>query len=180
MSRIGKQPVPIAKGATVKINGDEVAVSGPLGNLSINLRPEVTVALDEENKQVVVERKDDSRTARAMHGLTRSLINNMIIGVTEGYKRDLMIVGVGWGANLKGNKVELNLGYADTRVVEVPANVNCEVKGQSIKISGCDKQAVGQLAAKIRQHRKPEPYNGKGVMYVGERVLRKQGKAFGN
>lgn len=180
MSRIGKKPIDIAKGATVKINGSEVAVSGPKGNLSITLRPEISVELSEDGKQVAVDRKDNSRPARAMHGTTRALISNMIQGVTEGYKKDLQIVGVGWGANLKGNKVELNLGYADTRVVEVPAGVDCEVKGQSIKISGCDKQAVGQLAAKIRQHRKPEPYNGKGVMYVGERVLRKQGKAFGN
>ena len=180
MSRVGRMAIPIAKGATVKVSGTEVAVNGPKGDLKITLHPEVTATVDTEAGQVVVERNSEARIARAMHGTTRALINNMIVGVTEGYKRDLMIVGVGWGANLKGNKVELNLGYADTRVVEVPAGVNCEVKGQSIKISGCDKQAVGQLAAKIRQHRKPEPYNGKGVMYVGERVLRKQGKAFGN
>ncbi|MFI4861978.1 MAG: 50S ribosomal protein L6 [Phycisphaerales bacterium JB063] len=180
MSRVGRKPIDIVKGVTIKVNGDEVAVNGPKGDLKINTRPEVKVTLDEENNQVVVERTSETRLARAMHGTTRSLIQNMIVGVTEGYQKDLQIVGVGWGANLVGNKVELNLGYADTRVVEVPSNVNCEVKGQSIKISGVDKQAVGQLAAKIRQHRKPEPYNGKGVMFVGERVLRKQGKAFGS
>ncbi|XAL99861.1 50S ribosomal protein L6 [Phycisphaeraceae bacterium D3-23] len=180
MSRVGRKPIDIVKGVTVKINGNEIAVNGPKGDLKINTRPEVKVTLDEDNKQVVVERTSETRLARAMHGTTRSLIQNMIVGVTEGYQKDLQIVGVGWGANLKGNKVELNLGYADTRVVEVPSHIDCEVKGQSIKISGADKQAVGQLAAKIRQHRKPEPYNGKGVMFVGERVLRKQGKAFGS
>lgn len=180
MSRVGRKPIDIVKGVTVKINGSEIAVNGPKGDLKINTRAEVKVTLDEDNKQVVVERTSETRLARAMHGTTRSLIQNMIVGVTEGYQKDLQIVGVGWGANLKGNKVELNLGYADTRIVEVPSHINCEVKGQSIKISGADKQAVGQLAAKIRQHRKPEPYNGKGVMFVGERVLRKQGKAFGS
>jgi len=179
MSRIGKQPVNIAKGVTVKVAGDVLSVDGPKGNLKITLRPEVTVTVDDDAKQVVVTRNGETRIARAMHGTTRSLINNMIAGVVEGYTKELKIIGVGWNAALKGNKVELNVGYADTRVVEVPGGVTCEVKNQDIKITGADKQAVGQLAAKIRQHRKPEPYNGKGIMYVGEKVLRKQGKAFG-
>lgn len=179
MSRNGKKPVTIAKGVTVKVNGDEVAVSGPKGNLTLTTKPEVKVALSEDGKEISVERADETRFARAMHGTTRSLINNMITGVAEGYTKELKIVGVGWSANLKGNKVELNVGYADTRVVEVPTGVTAEVKGQDIKISGADKQLVGQTAAKIREHRKPEPYNGKGIMYTDERVLRKQGKAFG-
>jgi len=179
VSRNGKKPVTIAKGVTVKVNGDEVAVSGPKGNLTLTTKPEVKVALSEDGKEISVERADETRFARAMHGTTRSLINNMITGVAEGYTKELKIVGVGWSANLKGNKVELNVGYADTRVVEVPTGVTAEVKGQDIKISGADKQLVGQTAAKIREHRKPEPYNGKGIMYTDERVLRKQGKAFG-
>lgn len=179
MSRNGKKPIDIAKGVTIKVNGSEVSVSGPKGNLALTTKPEIKVSLSDDGKQVSVERVNESRFARAMHGTTRALIQNMVIGASEGYTKELKIVGVGWNAALKGNKVELNLGYADTRVVEVPGTVQCEVKGQDIKITGADKQAVGQLAAKIREHRKPEPYNGKGVMYVGERVLRKQGKAFG-
>lgn len=179
MSRNGKKPVEIAKGVTVKINGEEVAVSGPKGNLSFNTKPEVKVSLSEDGKEVSVERASETRFARAMHGTTRSLIQNMIVGVTEGYSKSLKIVGVGWSANLAGNKVELNVGYADTRVVEVPQGITAEVKNQDIKISGVDKQLVGQIAAKIREHRKPEPYNGKGIMYTDEKVLRKQGKAFG-
>ena len=179
MSRNGKKPVPVLKGVTVKINGDEVAVSGPKGNLSFNTKPEVKVSLSDDGKEVSVERVDESRFARAMHGTTRSIINNMITGVAEGYTKELKIVGVGWSASLAGNKVQLNVGYADTRIVEVPAGVTAEVKNQDIKISGPDKQLVGEVAAKIREHRKPEPYNGKGIMYTDEKVLRKQGKAFG-
>ena len=179
MSRNGKKPIAITGVVTVKVNGDEVAVSGPKGNLTMNTKPEVKVSLSDDGKQVSVERVDDSRFARAMHGTTRSIINNMIIGVAEGYSKELKIVGVGWSANLKGKTVELNVGYADTRKVEVPDGVTAEVKGQDIKLSGADKQKVGQTAAKIRAHRKPEPYNGKGIMYTDERILRKQGKAFG-
>lgn len=180
MSRNGKKPVEVLKGVTVKINGDEVSVNGPKGNLTLNTKPEVKVTLSDDGKEVSVERASESRFARAMHGTTRALIQNMIIGVTDGYTKELKIVGVGWNANLKGNKIELNVGYADTRVVEILSGVTCEVtKGQDIKLTGSDKQAVGEVAAKIRAHRKPEPYNGKGIMYVGERIIRKQGKAFG-
>lgn len=179
MSRNGKKPVSVLKGVTVKVNGDEVSVSGPKGNLSMTAKPEVKVTLSDDGKEVSVERVAETRFARAMHGTTRSLIQNMVQGAAEGYTKQLKIVGVGWSAALKGNKVELNVGYADTRVVEVPAGVTAEVKGQDIKLTGPDKQAVGQVAAKIREHRKPEPYNGKGIMYTDEKVLRKQGKAFG-
>lgn len=179
MSRNGRKPVEVAKGVTVKVNGDEVAVSGPKGNLSFSTKPEVKVTLSDDGKQVAVERTSETRFARAMHGTTRALIQNMVRGVSEGYEKSLKIVGVGWSAALKGNKVELSVGYADTRVVEVPAGVTAEVKGQDIKLSGADKQLVGQTAARIRAHRKPEPYNGKGIMYTDERILRKQGKAFG-
>ncbi|MFN3165633.1 MAG: 50S ribosomal protein L6 [Phycisphaeraceae bacterium] len=179
MSRNGKKPVEVAKGVTVKVNGDEVAVSGPKGNLSLSTKPEVKVTLSDDGKEVSVERVGETRFARAMHGTTRALIQNMVTGCAEGYTRELKIVGVGWSASLQGNKVNLNVGYADTRVVEVPQGVTAEVKGQDIKLSGADKQLVGQTAAKIRAHRKPEPYNGKGIMYTDETILRKQGKAFG-
>jgi large subunit ribosomal protein L6 len=179
MSRNGKKPVEIAKGVTVKVNGEQVAVNGPKGNLSLTTKPEVKVTVSDDGKEVSVERVGESRFARAMHGTTRALIQNMVHGAAEGYTKELKIVGVGWNAALKGNKVELNVGYADTRVVEVPTGVTAEVKNQDIKLTGPDKQLVGQTAARIRAHRKPEPYNGKGIMYVGERILRKQGKAFG-
>ena len=177
MSRVGTAPITVPGGVDISIDGASITVKGSKGELSRELPGGVSVSLDEST--LTVARPDDSKESRAFHGLSRSLIQNMIVGVTEGYKKDLQIVGVGWGANLKGNKVELNVGYADTRVVEVPQGVTAEVKGQDIKISGADKQLVGQTAAKIREHRKPEPYNGKGIMYTDERVLRKQGKAFG-
>lgn len=183
MSRIGKKPIDLA-GTTVKVNGREVSVNGKGGTLTLDHRPEVSVRVDDEAKQVVVERAGDSRTAKAMHGLTRSLIANMIEGVTKGYEVNLEIHGVGYGGTVQGNKVNLKLGFADTRVVPIPAGVTVEAKSSSnlteLSIKGIDKQLVGQTASAIRQHRKPEPYNGKGVRYKGEQIIRKQGKAFGN
>ncbi len=175
MSRIGKKPIPLA-GAKVSVNGDQVTVEAGSNKLSMTHRPEVTVKV--EGDEVVVERKSDSRTAKAMHGLTRSLIANMIQGVTKGYEKDLEITGVGWTAKLQGMKVNLNVGYADTRVVEVPAGIKVDIQGNKIKVSGPDKQLVGQVAAEIRQHRKPEPYNGRGIKYANEHIIRKAGKAF--
>ena len=181
MSRIGKKPVPIASGVTVKVNGSEVSVQGKLGTLTYGFRPEVSVSVDEDNKQVVVDRADDSRVAKAMHGLTRSLIANMIEGVVNGYKKELEITGVGWNAQVQGMKVNLNVGYADTRVVPIPEGVKVEVQGGTkISVTGIDKQKVGQCAAQIRSHRKPEPYNAKGIKYSDEVVTRKAGKAFGS
>jgi len=176
MSRIGRKPVPIAKGAKVSINDGNIVVESSKARLSYTHRPEVTVKV--EDNEVVVERHGDSRTARAMHGLTRALVANMITGVTEGYTRQLEIVGVGWNAQVQGKTVKLNVGYADTRTVTVPDGVNVEVKGQDITVTGPDKQLVGQTAAAIRAHRKPEPYNGKGIKYKNEVILRKAGKAF--
>ena len=168
MSRIGKKPVDLA-GATVKVNGREISVNGKGGTLTYEHRPEVSVRVDAAATQVVVERQDDSRTAKAMHGLTRSLVANMIEGVTKGYEVNLEIHGV---------------GYGDTRVVNIPAGVTVEAKSSSnlteLSIKGIDKQLVGQTASAIRQHRKPEPYNGKGGHYRGEQITRKQGKAFGS
>lgn len=176
MSRIGKKPVPIEGGATVSVTGNTVSVSKGDARLSYEHRPEVSVKV--EDNQVVVTRADDSRTAKAMHGLTRSLISNMIEGVTKGYTKELEVVGVGWNARVQGMKVALNVGYADTREVPIPMGVKVEVEGQKIKVSGPNKQLVGQCAAEIRAQRKPEPYNGKGIKYSDEVVQRKQGKAF--
>jgi len=178
MSRIGKKPVTLPGNVKVTVNGREVVVESGANKLSYAHRPEVSVKVDEQAKQVVVERHGDDKTAKAMHGLTRALIANMVIGVTTGFSKDLDINGVGWGAAVQGQKIALNVGYADTRYVEIPTGVSVEVQGSRIKIKGTDKQMVGQVAAKIRSHRPPEPYNGKGIKYLDERIIRKQGKAF--
>lgn len=178
MSLIGKKPVPIASGAKVSIDGRTVVVEGGKSRLEYTHRPEVSVRLDDEGKNVLVERENDTRQAKAQHGLTRSLIANMVEGVTKGFTQELEIVGVGWNAQLKGKTVVLNVGYAFPREVEVPDGVNVEIQQNRIKVSGADKQLVGQTAAAIRAHRKPEPYNGKGIKYVDEQIIRKQGKAF--
>jgi len=178
MSRIGNKPVALPSAVKVAVNNRLVTVEAGGKKLTYTHRPEVTVTVDEAGKQVVVARRDDSRTARAMHGLTRALISNMITGVTTGFVRDLEINGVGWTAKLQGKKVVMNIGYADMREVEVPAGVTVEIAGNKIKVSGSDKQAVGQLAANIRAQRPPEPYNGKGIKYAEEVIIRKQGKAF--
>ncbi len=179
MSRIGKKPIPLPAAVKVAVNNRQVSVSAGSNNLSYTHRPEVSVKVDDQAKAVVVERVEESRKAKAMHGLTRALIANMVTGVTTGFSRELDINGVGWGANVQGNKIALNVGYADTRYVAIPAGVQVEVQGARIKIKGADKQAVGQIAAKIRAQRPPEPYNAKGIKYVEERIIRKQGKAFG-
>jgi len=155
-----------------------VTVESGSNKLSITHRREVTVRVDDDAKAIIVDRGGDDRIAKAMHGLTRSLINNMVEGVTKGFSKQLEIVGVGWTAKLEGTTLQLKVGYADTRVVDVPASVKVEVAGARITVSGADKQAVGQLAANIRRHRPPEPYNGKGIKYSDEHVVRKQGKAF--
>ena len=177
MSRIGNKPVPVTDGAKVTINGHTVSVSGKLGSLEYTHRPEVSVKLEDD--KVVVERHRDSKQARAFHGLTRALVANMIEGVTKGYVKELEVAGVGYTAQMKGAKqIDLKVGFADTRSVQIPDGVKCEVAGVRIKVSGFDKQLVGQTAAAIRAQRKPEPYNGKGIRYVDEVILRKQGKAF--
>ena len=177
MSRIGKKPVALA-GTKVSISGNQVTVEAGGNRLSMTHRPEVSVKVDGD--QVVIERTSDSRNAKAMHGLTRSLISNMIEGVTKGFEKNLEINGVGWTAKLQGNKVNLKVGYADTRVVNVPAGIKVDIQANKLKISGPDKQMVGQVAAEIRAHRKPEPYNGRGIKYSDEHIIRKQGKAFGS
>lgn len=180
MSRIGKKPVAVPAGVTVSVNNGVVNVKGKLGTLSITHRPEVTVEIDDSSKAVVVSRREETRASRAYHGMTRALVANMILGVTEGYKKELEVVGVGWSAQVQGPKVKLKVGYADDKIVAIPQGVTVVVTGPKITITGIDKQAVGQTAAEIRSKRKPEPYNGKGIKYVDEVIVRKQGKAFGS
>jgi len=186
MSRIGKQPVTVPAGVKVSLNTGErrIEISGPKGTLSVVHRPEVSVTWDESEKRIVCsipEGKLSDGQIRAYWGLTRSLIANMIVGVTTGYVRKLDIVGVGWQAKLAGKTLTLNVGYADPIVLPVPDGITCEVgTGTQITISGPDKQLVGQFAAMIRSQRKPEPYNGKGIRYSDEVIQKKQGKAFGS
>ena len=178
MSLIGKKPIPVEGGAKVSIDKRTVTVEGGKSKLQFTFEPEIAVALDDDNKNILVTRTNETSRARALHGTTRAVIANMIEGVTKGYVRELEVVGVGWGAQLKGQTVVLNVGYAHPRIVSIPNGVTVEVQQQKIKVSGPDKQLVGQTAAAIRSQRKPEPYNGKGIKYVDEVIIRKQGKAF--
>lgn len=177
MSRIGNTPITVPDGVEIDLAGTELTVKGPKGSLSHTV-PE-TISLSIDDGTLTVTRANDERQARALHGLTRSLINNMVVGVNEGFRKDLEIVGVGYRANATGpNKLELALGFSHPVIVEAPDGITFEVpEPTKIGVIGIDKQAVGQVAAEIRAHRKPEPYKGKGVRYVGERVVRKAGKA---
>lgn len=179
MSRVGKKPIPVPDKTKVDISGRTVKVSGPKGNLSMEIHPAVAVAV--ENNNVLVTRSTDQKQHRALHGLTRSLVNNMMIGVSEGFKRELQIIGVGYRAEMKGTRLIMHLGYSHPIVVSPPEGLTMEVipKENKVIISGIDKQMVGQMAAKIRSLRKPEPYKGKGVRYVGEHVRSKVGKKSG-
>ncbi len=176
MSRIGKQPITLPAGVTASVSGRVVSVQGKLGTLTFEHRPEVSVKV--EDNAVVVERGNDSKASKAYHGTTRALIQNMVTGVSQGYSKVLEINGVGWTAKLQGRTVALNVGYADTRTVEVPMGVDVKIEGPRITVSGIDKQQVGQCASMIRAHRPPEPYNAKGIKYADEVVVRKEGKAF--
>ena len=177
MSRIGKLPVPVPAGVEVKIDGNTVTVKGPKGELTQTFNENMAISLGEDGS-IVVERPNDARENRAMHGLTRSLINNMVIGVSEGYSKTLELVGVGYRAALKGKDLEMQLGYSHPVLVEAPENITFEVPSQTeIIVSGPSKEQVGQVAANIRKWRKPEPYKGKGIRYEGEHVRRKAGKA---
>lgn len=176
MSRIGKAPVPLPSGVTVTLDGLNVTVQGPKGVLSHELPAEVSVR--QEGDVLVVERVNDERQARSLHGLTRSLVNNMVVGVSEGFRKELEIVGVGYRATPQGvGELELALGFSHPVRVSAPDGVTFEVPTATrIGVVGIDKQAVGQVAANIRAIRKPEPYKGKGIRYAGERVVRKAGK----
>ena len=177
MSRIGKSVIAVPAGVEVNVNGSSVAVKGPKGNLAIEL-PEA-ISVSQQEAELTVERANEEQKTKALHGLNRSLINNMVIGVSTGFRKDLEIVGVGYRANAKGkDKIELSLGFSHTITVEAPEGIEFEVpEPTKIGVVGIDKQVVGQVAAVIRGYRKPEPYKGKGVRYVGERVIRKAGKA---
>ena len=177
MSRIGRSPIPLPSGVDVTVADGRITVRGPRGTLERALPPDMTVRQDDG--VLLVERPDDARQHRALHGLTRSLVNNMVVGVTAGFTRELEIVGVGYRAAAQGpNRLELALGFSHPVVVEAPEGITFEVPAPTrISVKGNDKQAVGQVAADIRSIRKPEPYKGKGVRYAGEVVRRKAGKA---
>lgn len=178
MSRIGKQPIAIPAGVEVTLDGSTVKVKGPKGELAQTLSSYVTVKLEEGI--VLVERIDDTRQARSYHGLSRTLVNNMVVGVSEGFSKNLEIVGVGYRAALKGNDLEMQLGYSHPVSIKAEPGITFEVpQPTQIRVIGIDKQKVGQVAADIRKWRKPEPYKGKGIRYEGERVRRKLGKAAG-
>lgn len=178
MSRIGKQPVTIADGAKVSVTGRTVEVEGPKGKLSYEHRPEVTVAVNEQDQQVNVSRASDERASREVHGLTRALIANMVEGVTKGYEKKLEIVGVGYLAAISGDTLQLRVGYANELHKKIPSDLTVTCPDQThVVVQGCDKQKVGQFAAEVRALRKPEPYKGKGVRYQDEQVKIKPGKA---
>ena len=182
MSRIGRKPVPVPANVKISIADHTIQVEGPKGKLSFSYRPEIGVRYDDSKRLVEVTRNDDERLSRSLHGLTRSLVANMVQGVTSGYTRKLEIIGVGYQAQLKkANTVALQVGFANQIVLEAPPGVSVTVPDPThIVISGPDKQAVGQFAAVVRDVRPPEPYKGKGIRYEGEAVRRKAGKAFGS
>ncbi len=178
MSRIGKQPVPLPKGVEVKVDGSVVTVKGPKGQLNQRLPAEISVAVEDE--QVVVTRPSDQSKHRALHGLSRTLVANMVEGVTQGYKKTLEIVGVGYRAEKQGKGLRLQLGFSHPIQYDAPDGVSLEAPQPTVVVvEGIDKQKVGQVAAEIRGFRPPEPYKGKGVRYQGEHVRRKAGKTAG-
>ena len=176
MSRIGKAPITVPTGVDVSVNAGTVSVSGPKGNLSFAVPGEITVRQDAAT--LLVERPNDERENRALHGLTRTLVNNMVVGVTTGFTKELEIIGVGYRAEAQGpGKLRLALGFSHPVIVDAPEGVTFSVPAPTrVIVQGIDKEVVGQVAANIRSIRKPEPYKGKGVRYLGEKVLRKAGK----
>lgn len=179
MSRIGKQPIVIPGGVKVQVGEGKVKVEGPKGKLEFVYHPHMQVAVDEKTKAIKVERPDDERQHRSLHGLTRSLIANMVQGVTKGYEKKLKIEGIGYQARMDKKAVVLTVGYANSVTMEPPAGVTVELTDPTtIIVKGADKHLVGQFAADIRRVRKPEPYKGKGIRYENEQVRRKEGKSF--
>jgi large subunit ribosomal protein L6 len=176
MSRIGRLPITVPSGVDVTIDGRNVTVTGPKGSLSRSLHPDMTVSREEGT--IVVTRPTEQKTHKQLHGLTRTLVNNMVVGVTDGYRKGLEITGVGYRAALNGKKLTLNLGYSHPIEIDPPEGITFEVENPTrLAVIGIDKELVGQVAAKVRQTRKPEPYKGKGVRYSGEYIRRKAGKA---
>jgi large subunit ribosomal protein L6 len=176
MSRIGRLPITVPAGVDVTIDGRTLTVKGPKGTLSRELHPDITVAREED--KLVVTRPTEQKTHKQLHGLTRTLVNNMVVGVTDGYRKGLEITGVGYRAAKVGEKLQLNLGYSHPIEIVPPSGISFEVENPTrLAIVGIDKELVGQVAAQVRSTRKPEPYKGKGVKYAGEYVRRKAGKA---
>jgi large subunit ribosomal protein L6 len=176
MSRIGKAPITVPSGVDVSITGRKITVKGPKGTLSREIPGEIIVR--QEESTLFVERPNDDRDNRAKHGLVRSLVNNMVVGVTDGFVKELEIVGVGYRAEAQGQNLRLALGFSHPVVVDAPEGITFEIPQQTrVIVKGIDKELVGQVAANIRSIRKPEPYKGKGVRYLDERVVRKAGKA---
>lgn len=176
MSRIGKLPIDIPAGVNINIDGQTVTVKGPKGQHELVLPTPITAAID--GAQLVVSRPDDERTSKSLHGLSRTLVHNSVIGVTQGYRKSLEIVGTGYRVVAQGKSVEFSLGYSHTITVAPPEGISFEVEGQNkITVVGIDKQDVGEVAAKLRKLRAPEPYKGKGIRYEGEHIRRKAGKA---
>ncbi|MCQ9342583.1 50S ribosomal protein L6 [Corynebacterium kozikiae] len=175
MSRVGKAPIAIPSGVDVKIDGQLVEVKGPKGTLSLEVPAPITIA--QEDNEIVVTRPDDHRKSRSLHGLSRSLVNNLVVGVTEGYTIKMEIFGVGYRVALKGKDLEFSLGYSHPVLIEAPEGITFAVDGNTkLSVSGIDKQKVGQIAAIIRRLRKDDPYKGKGIRYEGEQIRRKVGK----
>jgi large subunit ribosomal protein L6 len=177
VSRIGKQPIPVPTGVQVTIDGSRVTVKGPKGELSQSFDPDISIS--QEDGLIVVRRPTDQRHHRALHGLTRALLNNMVIGVSQGFEKRLEIQGTGYRAEMRGNSLALYLGFSHEVVVDPPQGIafTVEERGRLIIVGGYDKQMVGQVAADIRKLRPPEPYKGKGIRYLGEYVRQKAGKA---
>jgi large subunit ribosomal protein L6 len=182
MSRIGKLPISIPAGVSVTLKENVVTVKGPKGELSQYVNP--LIAVEVADNQIVLTRKSDEKQERAFHGLYRSLINNMVVGVSEGYKKELELVGVGFRASNNGNIIDFALGYTHNIFLQLPPEIKVETKSERNKnpliiLESCDKQLLGQVCSKIRSFRKPEPYKGKGIRFVGEEIRRKSGKSAG-
>ena len=176
MSRIGRLPITVPPGVTVTVDGRAITVVGPRGTLSRELHPDMSV--NQGDGSLLVERPDESKTHKELHGLTRTLVSNMVEGVTTGYRKGLEITGVGYRATLNGRKLQLNLGYSHPIEIDPPSGISFELDNPTrLAVVGIDKELVGQIAAKVRSMRKPEPYKGKGVRYAGEVIRRKAGKA---
>ena len=176
MSRIGRKPINIPAGVDVKVDGSVVTVKGPKGTLTQSFNPKMTVAV--EGAEIIVTRPDDAKDSRSLHGLTRTLVDNMVTGVTQGFKKDLEVQGVGYRVQKQGSNLVMNLGFSHQVIVSETDEIKIDVPNpNTIVISGIDKQKVGQFAAEVREKRPPEPYKGKGIRYAGEYVRRKEGKA---
>ena len=178
MSRIGKKPITVADGVKVTVADQLVSVEGPKGKLEFKHRPEINVGIEEEGRSVIVSRDAEDRTSRELHGLTRAVINNMIVGVKDGYEKKLEVVGVGYICSIQGKQLQLRVGFANELKKMIPDGLDVTCPDQThIVVRGCDKQQVGQFAAEVRSLRKPEPYKGKGIRYQGEQVKLKAGKS---